>query len=212
MQQLAAALLAVAMSVAPCGAARASESVPLYFGNGCFWGRQKDYVDTERKALGRAPEQVTAVVGYAGGKKTGAPGSSSPFAPAFDTLRALNDPVEDVSLPVAVLAGTNMGLRQRVPKTGVLTAAGVQGGMGRCVTFMARQTVSTSAWVRTSALSGRMICHVKAKARSCSCCIFCTTIMVSYALCCSYWFSQPYCAQGAAVRDMAITWNAPDEV
>ena len=72
-QQLAAALLAVAMSVAPCGAARAGDSVPLYFGNGCFWGRQKDYVDAERKTLGRAPEQVTAVVGYAGGKKTGAP-------------------------------------------------------------------------------------------------------------------------------------------
>ncbi|KAK9837439.1 hypothetical protein WJX81_002398 [Elliptochloris bilobata] len=72
--QLAAALLAVAAAVAPCGAARASDSVPLYFGNGCFWGRQKDYVDAEQKALGRAPEQVTAVVGYAGGKKLGKDG------------------------------------------------------------------------------------------------------------------------------------------
>ncbi len=53
--------------------------MPLYFGNGCFWGRQKDYVDAERKVLGRAPEQVTAVVGYAGGKKQGAPCDCAPF-------------------------------------------------------------------------------------------------------------------------------------
>ena len=72
------------MTIAPCGAARASDSVPLYFGNGCFWGRQKDYVDAERKALGRAPEQVTAVVGYAGGKKTGAtPAFPAHFTPLF---------------------------------------------------------------------------------------------------------------------------------
>ncbi len=53
--------------------------MPLYFGNGCFWGRQKDYVDTERKVLGRAPEQVTAVVGYAGGKKQGATCDCAPL-------------------------------------------------------------------------------------------------------------------------------------
>lgn len=47
-----------------------SATMPIYFGNGCFWGRQKDFVDAET-ALGRAPEQVTAVVGYAGGKARG---------------------------------------------------------------------------------------------------------------------------------------------
>ncbi|PNW72863.1 hypothetical protein CHLRE_14g609400v5 [Chlamydomonas reinhardtii] len=40
----------------------------VYFGNGCFWGRQKDFVEVERQKLGRtSPEQLTAVVGYAAG-------------------------------------------------------------------------------------------------------------------------------------------------
>jgi peptide methionine sulfoxide reductase MsrA len=39
----------------------------VYFGNGCFWGRQKDFVDTEMK-LGRGASTATAVVGYAGGQ------------------------------------------------------------------------------------------------------------------------------------------------
>lgn len=38
----------------------------VYFGNGCFWGRQKGFVDTEM-ALGRSMDKVSAVVGYAGG-------------------------------------------------------------------------------------------------------------------------------------------------
>lgn len=37
----------------------------IYFGNGCFWGRQKDFIETERK-LGRADDQLSALVGYAG--------------------------------------------------------------------------------------------------------------------------------------------------
>lgn len=37
---------------------------------GCFWGRQKDFVDAEI-ALGRSVSDVTAIVGYAGGRKTG---------------------------------------------------------------------------------------------------------------------------------------------
>ena len=44
-----------------------SEVTPIYFGNGCFWGRQKDFVDTEKK-LGRRPEEISAVAGYAGGR------------------------------------------------------------------------------------------------------------------------------------------------
>jgi hypothetical protein len=46
--------------------ALAETPTPVYFGNGCFWGRQKDYVDKER-AMGRQGGQVSAVVGYAGG-------------------------------------------------------------------------------------------------------------------------------------------------
>ena len=44
----------------------------MYFGNGCFWGRQKDYVDTEQK-MGRTPDQSTALVGYAGGRENSKP-------------------------------------------------------------------------------------------------------------------------------------------
>jgi peptide methionine sulfoxide reductase MsrA len=39
---------------------------PVYFGNGCFWGRQFDYVNAE-KALGRDAASMSAVAGYAGG-------------------------------------------------------------------------------------------------------------------------------------------------
>jgi hypothetical protein len=44
--------------------------MPVYFGNGCFWGRQKDFVDAE-KSLGRSPDQISSVVGYAGGRAQG---------------------------------------------------------------------------------------------------------------------------------------------
>lgn len=43
---------------------------PIYFGNGCFWGRQKDYIDAE-KSMGRPKSDLSAVVGYAGGKQKG---------------------------------------------------------------------------------------------------------------------------------------------
>ena len=42
-------------------------SVPVYFGNGCFWGRQKGFVDTEMK-MGRSMDSVSSIVGYAGGR------------------------------------------------------------------------------------------------------------------------------------------------
>ena len=46
----------------------ADSTTPIYFGNGCFWGRQKDFVDVE-KALGREGGKVSAITGYAGGAK-----------------------------------------------------------------------------------------------------------------------------------------------
>jgi peptide methionine sulfoxide reductase MsrA len=39
----------------------------VYFGNGCFWGRQHEFVQTERDVLGRSNDEVTSLVGYAGG-------------------------------------------------------------------------------------------------------------------------------------------------
>lgn len=47
-----------------------AEITPVYFGNGCFWGRQKDYIDTEMQ-MGRDVGGATAVVGYAGGQENG---------------------------------------------------------------------------------------------------------------------------------------------
>tara|TARA_B100000482_G_scaffold179408_1_gene151164 strand:+ start:192 stop:686 length:495 start_codon:yes stop_codon:yes gene_type:complete len=39
----------------------------VYFGNGCFWGRQHEFVQTERTQLGRSDDEVSSLVGYAGG-------------------------------------------------------------------------------------------------------------------------------------------------
>ncbi|KAG1665553.1 hypothetical protein FOA52_000699 [Chlamydomonas sp. UWO 241] len=68
----AAAALAVTISGSqPAFATDLPETV--YFGNGCFWGRQKEFVDTE-KLMGRLPAQISSVVGYAGGPKAGPDG------------------------------------------------------------------------------------------------------------------------------------------
>ena len=56
-------------------------STPIYFGNGCFWGRQKDFVDVE-KALGRDGGKISAITGYAGGAK-GAGIAHSSFLAVF---------------------------------------------------------------------------------------------------------------------------------
>ncbi|KIY93771.1 hypothetical protein MNEG_14190 [Monoraphidium neglectum] len=70
-----AAVAAAAASEAAAPAApafgRKAPAETVYFGNGCFWGRQKDFVDAE-KALGRtSPADISSLVGYAAGKKTG---------------------------------------------------------------------------------------------------------------------------------------------
>lgn len=40
----------------------------VWFANGCFWGRQKSFVDCEINSLNRSINSVSAVVGYAGGR------------------------------------------------------------------------------------------------------------------------------------------------
>lgn len=57
-----------ATSTTAASAASESAATPIYFGNGCYWGRQYDFVNTE-KALGRSAEQISSVVGYAGGRR-----------------------------------------------------------------------------------------------------------------------------------------------
>jgi len=57
-----------AQAASAAGAAESASSstdvsdntTPIYFGNGCFWGRQKDFVDVEK---------ISAITGYAGGAK-----------------------------------------------------------------------------------------------------------------------------------------------
>jgi hypothetical protein len=83
---LATALAALAAAPAPAAAAAAEAAAALppapaptttvYFGNGCFWGRQKDFVDTEMRTLSRPPERVSAVAGYAGGAGFAAGGAT----------------------------------------------------------------------------------------------------------------------------------------
>jgi hypothetical protein len=46
----------------------ASESV--YFGVGCFWHIQHEFVVAERELLGRSDRELTSLTGYAGGKST----------------------------------------------------------------------------------------------------------------------------------------------
>eukprot|EP00199_Chlamydomonas_sp_CCMP681_P006926 CAMPEP_0119107442 /NCGR_PEP_ID=MMETSP1180-20130426/10152_1 /TAXON_ID=3052 ORGANISM="Chlamydomonas cf sp, Strain CCMP681" /NCGR_SAMPLE_ID=MMETSP1180 /ASSEMBLY_ACC=CAM_ASM_000741 /LENGTH=283 /DNA_ID=CAMNT_0007092929 /DNA_START=115 /DNA_END=966 /DNA_ORIENTATION=+ len=71
---MAGAMAAVVVLCGPVSAAdlpAAPEAV--YFGNGCFWGRQYDYVQTEL-SMGREEQQLSAVAGYAGGRAVGPDG------------------------------------------------------------------------------------------------------------------------------------------
>ena len=43
----------------------------VYMGVGCFWHIQHEFVDAERKLLGRGDHRLTSRAGYAGGTKAG---------------------------------------------------------------------------------------------------------------------------------------------
>lgn len=88
---------AIALEAGPVHSSSETSSsgapTPIYFGNGCFWGRQKDYIDAE-KAMGRPKTDLSAVVGYAGGQKKGEsqrhavfPHPKRSFDVASDSLR-----------------------------------------------------------------------------------------------------------------------------
>ena len=51
--------------------ALAADTVKVYFGAGCFWHVQHEFVGEEVAALKRSPAQITAVSGYAGGQRLG---------------------------------------------------------------------------------------------------------------------------------------------
>jgi len=44
------------------------ELIDVYFGCGCFWHVQHEFVEAEKKLLGRSDMEITARAGYAGGK------------------------------------------------------------------------------------------------------------------------------------------------
>ena len=46
----------------------------VYFGCGCFWHIQHEFVQAERSLLGRNDHQLTSAAGYAGGKATDSEG------------------------------------------------------------------------------------------------------------------------------------------
>lgn len=47
------------------------DEVSVYFGVGCFWHVQHEFVAAERSILGRGDDQLTSRTGYAGGKSVG---------------------------------------------------------------------------------------------------------------------------------------------
>lgn len=49
-------------------ASAASDNVPVYFGVGCFWHVQHEFVEAEKSILGRSNKELTALAGYAGGR------------------------------------------------------------------------------------------------------------------------------------------------
>jgi len=50
-----------------------SDEVSVYFGQGCFWHVQKEFLDKERTELGRSAGSLTALTGYAGGVPSKSP-------------------------------------------------------------------------------------------------------------------------------------------
>ena len=46
-----------------------TEEIEVYFGLGCFWHMQHEFVQAEKTILGRTDDNLTALAGYAGGTK-----------------------------------------------------------------------------------------------------------------------------------------------
>lgn len=63
-----AAPVAEAAPIAVTEGAVAEGTIDVYFGCGCFWHVQHEFVEAERKLLGRKDAEITALAGYAGGR------------------------------------------------------------------------------------------------------------------------------------------------
>jgi len=60
-------LVAALCATLPATAAE-DDDVEVYFGCGCFWHVQHEFVEAERKILGRSDKDLTSRAGYAGGR------------------------------------------------------------------------------------------------------------------------------------------------
>ena len=60
------------------------ESIDVYFGCGCFWHVQHEFVEAERKILGRSDKELTSRAGYAGGNTKGK-------QPCYHNIQGKND-------------------------------------------------------------------------------------------------------------------------
>jgi len=68
---ISASAAAAALSIPqPSFAVSESDLVDVYFGVGCYWHIQHEFVETERKLLSRADNELTSRTGYAGGTAT----------------------------------------------------------------------------------------------------------------------------------------------
>jgi len=63
--------LAAGTILGPKAAFSAENEVDVYFGCGCFWHVQHEFIEAERSLLGRADLDLTARAGYAGGTQVG---------------------------------------------------------------------------------------------------------------------------------------------
>mmetsp|Transcript_13376 Transcript_13376/g.35933 ORF Transcript_13376/g.35933 Transcript_13376/m.35933 type:complete len:385 (+) Transcript_13376:45-1199(+) len=63
-----AALVAAALPLGIPASRAEEDSVDVYFGCGCFWHVQHEFVEAEKRILGRSDSEMTALVGYAGGR------------------------------------------------------------------------------------------------------------------------------------------------
>jgi len=66
------AIIPLMLAASPSSAfADEAKDVQVYWGVGCFWHTQHEFINAEKTLLGRTDEQLTSRAGYAGGNKLG---------------------------------------------------------------------------------------------------------------------------------------------
>jgi len=73
-KQLVLPFAAAAAIPPPANAAAPDDELEIYFGAGCFWHIQHEFVEAEQRILGRKALDCTSRAGYAGGKALGPDG------------------------------------------------------------------------------------------------------------------------------------------